>query len=100
MSNDFTNSPLLIDTASQDALTAKRLEIMWIRWCAPSATAGQACAIKTAAGRSLWYSTATGNNYIEAEHWTSTDPLIADGLKVTTLDSGTLYIGLKTFVGM
>ena len=100
MSNDVTNTPLLIDTAAAAPITLKRLDILFIRWCAPAASAGDACAIKTAAGRSLWFSTATGANYIESEHWPEASPLIADGLTVLTLATGTLYIGVKNFTGV
>ena len=94
MSNDVTNNPLIIDTASATVVTLNRLPIGWIRWVAAGAAAGNGVTLKTAGGRVLWESVATGANYVEAEHWNPDAPLVADGLACTTLAAGTLYIGL------
>ena len=94
MSNDLTEKPYIIDTASATLLSAQRLKIASIRWNAPSASAGHAVSVQTALGRVLWASVATGANYAEAESWPYESPLIADGLKVPTLGSGTLYINV------
>ena len=98
MSNDLLNNPFIIDTASATAITAKRLDITYVRWVAPGAVAGNTCVMKTAAGRVLWSSVAPAANYVEAEHWETNTPLIADGLIVETLAAGTLYIGLERWV--
>ena len=94
MSNDVTNNPYVIDTASSALVSANRLRIQSIRWAAPSATAGSAVSVQSALGKVLWASSANGANYVEQANYPIESPLVADGLKVPTLGSGTLYISL------
>lgn len=94
MSNDITGNPYILDTASSTLVTAARIKIQSIRWVSPVASAGDTAIIQNALGRVVFSSEATGANYVEAQNWPYEAPLIADGLKVTTLESGTLYISL------
>lgn len=94
MSNNVDGNPYILDTASGSLVTARRLRIQSIRWVSPSASAGHAVSVQTALGRVVFSTSATGSNYVEAQNWPEESPLIADGLKVPTLDSGSLYISL------
>jgi len=94
MSNNIDGNPYILDTASSSLVTARRLRIQSIRWVSGSASAGDAVSVQSALGQVIWSSVATGINYVEAENWPYEAPLVADGLKVPTLGSGTLYISL------
>ncbi|MDH4235607.1 MAG: hypothetical protein OEW25_01445 [Nitrospira sp.] len=94
MSNDITGNPYIVDTASSTLVTARRLRIQSVRWVSVAASAGDAVSVQNALGQVLWSSSATGSNYAEAQNWPHESPLVADGLKVPTLGSGSLYISL------
>jgi hypothetical protein len=100
MSNDVTGNPLIIDTTSVTPITLRRLEITSIRWQSTAASAGHTCVVHSSNNRVIWSSVATGSNYVEAEHWSVEAPLVADGLTVATLSSGTLYITVRNFIGV
>ena len=92
MANDIGGNPWVIDTASATALLETGVWIERIKWNEPSTTGHQAILKDTsdrviwtyralAAGNGIAYEADLGGNY--------------DGLKVTTLGSGTLYIYIK-----
>lgn len=94
MSNNIDGNPYILDTASSSLVSSRRLRIQSIRWVSASAGAGDAVTVQNALGQVLWSSAATGSNYVEAQNWPIESPLVADGLKVPTLGSGSLYISL------
>ncbi len=94
MSNNTDGNPYIIDTAANSLVTARRLRIQSIRWVSAGASASDAVSVQNALGQVLWSSSATGSNYVEAQNWPIESPLVADGLKVPTLGSGSLYISL------
>lgn len=92
MSNNTDGNPYIIDTASNTLVTSRRVHVQSIRWVSASATAGDTVTVQNALGQVLWNSAATGSNYVEAQNYPYESPLVADGLKVPTLSSGTLAI--------
>lgn len=95
MANVLTRNPIVIDTAGASALLTGRMDVIKIRWVAPSASAGNQVDIQDSNGVTSWESVATGNNYVESESWPHDYPLPMQGLLVPTLGSGTVYIYLK-----
>lgn len=83
---DTTINPLMFDATGSYAF---RVYVKALRWVDAGA-ADDDCVIKNTAGKVVWEGVATGADYTESsliERWW-------DGIDVTALDSGVLYIEL------
>lgn len=89
MANNVTNRPIIIDTPGADILVAGVLRVKGIRWVGAT-TAGHQAEVQDANDNRKWASIASGANYVESD--LLTDEKLWNGLKVPTLQSGTLYI--------
>lgn len=94
MANSLTGNPWICDTASATPITRLQVRIAKLRWIGTAATAaGDRCIVKDARAtpRIIWESIATGANFT-----TDSDAFGSEGnfngLAVTTLGSGLLYI--------
>jgi hypothetical protein len=86
MANDLTGNPLSVDTAA--VITTKTVEIIKMTW--KGATATNALSVTDNSGHALWSMIAS-----TAFHDLQLDGLVAAGINVVTIASGTLYIYLK-----
>ena len=91
MANNTSYSPFILDTLG--AVETRRLDIECLAWVSKAASAGDDCVLSDSKGRVVWESVASGSNYVEREHFVSLSQV--DGLTVTTLDSGTIYVYLR-----
>lgn len=91
MANDLTTNPWVIDTASASVLSSMLMRVKTVRWVGAT-TAGHKATIKDRNGKVMWDSVAAGANYVESE--LIEDITSWDGIAVTALDSGKLYITL------
>ena len=90
MSNDITDNPLALDTASATAVTTKIFTVSKIRWVYEGAVAGDNVIITDNGGITKFETVASGANYVESE--TFEPPLVFAGLKATTLAGGKVYL--------
>ncbi len=92
MSNDLTDNPLIVDTSAATVLVTNHIKVKGVRWVAETTSAGDVAEVKDADGNVKWASVvAVAANHSEAdliEEWW-------DGLIVSELDSGTLYVYLS-----
>ena len=94
MANDVTTNPIIIDTADATAkIISHSLMISSIRWVT-DATANDAAIVADGNLKVKWESQATAGAYTEAEKDFEPHLWLQDGLIVTELESGTLYISL------
>ena len=93
MANDFTGNPWKIDSSPFPVTaTTERMRVKKVRWVGPN-TAGHTAVITDTAGRILWESRANAANDFVADDLIETSgPDDWKGVKVSALDSGTLYI--------
>ena len=89
MANDLTGPVWIIDTPA--TLYTKLILVKGIRWVSKAAVMGDDVEIKDGAGHVIWTSIATGPNYVEADSMLR----IVEGLVVSVLDSGKLYLELR-----
>ena len=89
MANILTDNPLIIDTAGAAVLVAGSFRVRGIRWVGAT-TAGHAVSVTDSNDVVKWAGEAAGANHSEAD--TIKDEKLWKGLKVPTLQSGTLYI--------
>ena len=90
MANILTKNPYVLDTTGTVVVAGNDADAMmidFVRWVGAT-TAGHQCLLKDAAGGIIFDSYATGSNYVEQA------PIRKryNGLTLTTLASGTLYI--------
>lgn len=90
MANDFTGNPWQVDTAA--VLTTERVRVRGIRWVGGT-TAGHTAVIKDNKSDTVWSSVAAGANNVESDLFADRG-MNFDGLNVTTIASGVLYIEL------
>lgn len=87
MANLMAQNPWVVDTAGAGLIATGRVRPFTIRWVGAT-TAGHKCVVKDAAGEVKWEDVASGANYVTEGRieidW--------NGVAVTTLDSGKLYI--------
>ncbi len=91
MANDLTKSVWVIDTANAAALTSDWVKVNRIKWDGEGSTGGENAVVTDAGGGIIFYGTAAGTNYSEAEwigRWVR-------GLIVPTLGVGKLYIDFE-----
>lgn len=93
MANAVSGNPLVIDTATATALLTVRFEALAVRWA--SASTADTVDVQDQNGNTKWASVGGGANNVEESHWEADYPLIFNGLKVPTLDAGTVYIYTK-----
>ena len=87
MSNVLTQSPWLVDTAAATILGTGRHRIVGIRWMGGT-TAGHQCIITDRNGKVVFEGIAAAANHNDE----SNIPFEVDGISVTTLGSGRVYI--------
>jgi hypothetical protein len=96
MANDLTKNPLIVDSATSNALipTTQTIVIERIRWHDAGGSAGDRAVVQDGFGNLLWNTTASGSNYEEVEDmtWLQKKTRTLHGLLVPTLSSGTLNI--------
>jgi hypothetical protein len=94
MSNDLTQNPWVVDTASATPITSDAVRVAKFRWVGGT-TAGHECKITNAAGTAILFSSfAAGANHVD-EQTHEIHTLFAAGLAVPTLASGKVYIYFK-----
>lgn len=91
MSNNLTANPISLDTAGSTVLLQQAFTVKAIIWYAPAASAGSTVSLQDKDGNVIWPSVASGANYKEESKWFE-HPLLFNGLKMPTLDSGTIYL--------
>lgn len=94
MANVVTANPLIIDTAGAGNILSRELKINEIRWVGAT-TAGHSAVVRDKADRITWESVADAANYVEESHFftiTGEREFVQEGLRVTALGSGKLYI--------
>lgn len=96
MANDLLDNPWKIDTASPQAISNDLVRPASVRWVGAT-TAGHQLIIKDKNDRIVYETVAAGSNNVEESQMIGTGWQGVDwkGLKVTTLDSGTVYITYK-----
>lgn len=99
MANDVTKSPYIIDTAG--TITTTKLRIGHIRWVAP-ATDEDECIIQDINEREVWKSVVDLGGSGSITGFLVDDSPIdmwIDGLIISVIESGTLYIYLEGQLG-
>lgn len=93
MANSTTLNPLVIDTSGASAILTTPIRIRKIRWTGGT-TAGHTAIVKDQNDNAFWESIASGSNYVEESDFSTIDSnsIRINGLKVTALGSGKLYI--------
>lgn len=93
MANILTQNPHIIDTAGAGTIIETPINVKKIRWVGAT-TAGHSCIVKDKNDNIFWESVAAGANYVEETDFTTyyTQSSVLQGLRVTTLGSGRLYI--------
>lgn len=89
MANDITLNPIVVDTATDAIIVSGTFVVDFIRWTS-GGSAGDLVTIQDKDGNKKWATVAGGTNYVEESHFRK--PLIFNGLKVPTLQAGTIYI--------
>ena len=90
MANDVTLNPIVLDTVTATAHTTNYFEVLAIRWT--SASTADTIVIQDQDGNKKWQGIGAGANHTEESHWSDQHPLRFNGLKVSTLDAGTVMI--------
>ena len=97
MANITTQYPLILDTAASNILSGT-VWISKVRWVGAS-SAGHVATLIDGLGNTIWSSVASGSNYVEVDTYigpaflrVNGDPIAGNGLGVSTLQSGKLYI--------
>ena len=96
MANDLLSNPWLIDTASPVPITRSKIRPATLRWVGAT-TAGHEVIIKDNDDRIVYHTVAAGSNNVEESQMVGIGHQGVDwnGMTVTTLDSGTLYLTHK-----
>lgn len=88
MANSVDKNPIVIDTAGSTIFNSGGVAVKLVRWVGGT-TAGHTVVIQDAAGRVLWASVATGDNFVDQSLLETVWP---EGFKVPTLASGKVYV--------
>lgn len=96
MANDISNLVWVIDTASATPITVALTMLDRVRWVSSGASAGDAVVIKdnSSTPRVIFETRATGANYVEESLALKGQRL--NGVAITTLTSGKLYLYHRT----
>ncbi len=81
------NMPVVKMTGAADALTGA-VDVNYLHWVSKGATAGDDLLVQDADDNTIWEDVADGAYF--SKQFVLKHPV--NGLKVTTLDSGTLYV--------
>lgn len=100
MSNVVSSNPLIIDTAGADVLVSGPLRIMAFNWVPSDDIATGDGVTVTDKHAVVKYAdnvgdTGTAANTLRGRSFVLPKPLVIDGLVVSVLDDGTLYIYLE-----
>lgn len=90
MANVISN-PIVIDTPGSGLIYNGEVKVQAFRWISASAVAGHGAIVKDRNDITKWESVASGPNYEDVDHL----EFSFNGLKVTALGSGVLYIYLR-----
>ena len=93
MANSLTGYPLVVDTVSDVSMVSKFFNALVIRWT--SASTADTCVLKDKDGNVRWQSVGSLAKYKEECNFPVEHPLTFNGLSVTTLGAGTVYIYTK-----
>lgn len=88
MANNLTGNPWIIDTPGAGLLVSGDVDVKMLRWVGAT-TAGHQAIAQNGLSQVEWEDVAAGANYSTSEEGPF---FFAQGLKVTTLASGKLYI--------
>ena len=95
MANDLTGNPLIVDTGASTNLLTGPVFINKMIWDEPT-TAAHDLTVTNSLSNVIWDIDARNYGNGVQETWDNPDPNTAyDGLKVTVIDSGKLYIYLS-----
>ncbi len=93
MANSTVGSPFIIDTVTDTAIFTDDFVCYAIAWT--SASIGHGISVKDQAGNVKYASVAGIDNYAENFTFSDDAPLRFNGLKVTTLGGGKVYLYVK-----
>ena len=93
MANSATGYPLSVDTVTAVSIVSKLFNALVIRWT--SGSLADTCVLKDKDGNIRWQSVGGIANYAEESRFPPDHPLTFNGLSVTTLGAGTVYIYTK-----
>jgi len=97
MANDVLGNPYVLDTAGSAVAVGSQLKILRMTFYA--AVAGDDIDVANGAGRSFWkiraVSAAANFEDYAGVHFELIEPFIVDGLSITTIDGGELWVWLK-----
>jgi len=95
MANDLTNNPLVLDTAAATAIVSNLIHITALKWTVDAGGAdNDTCVLSDKNGKVLYeeiLNVAT-NGTLQAPPINFVPPLKANGLIMTTLSGGKLYV--------
>lgn len=91
MANDVTGVPFIIDTVTATAITNDKFFVQGIVWA--SASVADTVVVADEDGNTKWAATqGTTNTNVNKDF---NPPLFFNGLKVATLDTGTVYLYVR-----
>lgn len=93
MANNTAGTPYIIDTVTDTAITTNGFFCYALAWT--SASTADGISIKDEDGTVKYASVGSVANYSERFTFPNDHPLYFNGLKVTTLDSGKIYLYVK-----
>lgn len=93
MANSVSSYPLVVDTVTDVSLVSKLFNALVIRWT--SGSVADTCVLKDKDGNVRWQSVGTIANNVQESNFPSDHPLTFNGLSVTTLGTGTVFIYTK-----
>lgn len=97
MANTINLNPIKIDTVTDAVIVSGTFVCDFLRYVATGSSAGDVADVQDKNGNVKWATVAAGTQYVEETHF-STKPLIFNGLKVTSLDVGTIYLYVRDAV--
>ena len=93
MALTITGDKILVLSGGTGAVSSMQLRISRIRWVSKTASAGDTCVLSDSAGQVIFESSATGADW--SDETDMKDVQMVNGLAVTTLTSGNVYVTLK-----
>ena len=93
MANSLSEYPLKIDTVTDVSMVSKPFNAVVVRWT--SASLADTVVLKDKDGNVRWQSVGQNASNVEESNFSPDHPLTFNGLSVTTLDAGTVYIYTK-----
>ena len=93
MANSATGYPISVDTVTDVSIVSTLFNAVVIRWT--SGSLADTCVLKDKDGNVRWQSVGRQASNVEQSNFPPEHPLTFNGLAVTTLGLGTVYIYTK-----